>query len=915
MAADSDGTCSYVFRSSEWKSDHGLEEVPPDVPDEWSCHHDAAAGYDRCHFHLSPAETDPDAEREALIEAIFASDSPIVEYTPRFFGARLTGIDLGSASIDLDHNHPIDFRCLRVHGDVDVANATLRQAVSLDATVVEGSLAGHDVTIEDEMIATGAQFRGAVDLSNGQFGDHVRFDEAVIDGDVTFTTAGFEADTSFISTEFNGEISGHHARFDGDLDFSGAAVTQNVWLEDLVVDGTTSLSRTRIDGQLQLERARFGGNCWLVRAEIGDGIHLDGARFDSSVMFSKTVVTGDQGCFPGVTFEDEIDFEGATFAEGVDFSRTQFRGIVSFSSVHVGGPALFTNALFERDAMFLESVFEDNLEFQRADFEADFDLSGAEIGGHGLFEDLSVGGAMGFSRVDVAGRAQFERSRFHNNCWVVRTVIGEGVDFDATTFESRLLFRQSGVGGARAQFAGATFEDEADFSDTIFARGADFSETQFLGHAELQPVYFGGETTFSDSKFEQNASFLTSRFDGDVYCRRSVFEKDANFSGAVVDGNAWFEDVEVRGTLGFSRVEVDGLVQYERSTIEGNTYLKYTEVRDELHFNDVVQNAGYFDEIAVGGDAHFTQTVFSDDVTFRGGQFGGRFNFDGAIARETVTFAETTLHSTLSLREASFGELIVAGGSHSRENLTVDLSESVVQSGYLAHPNEGWFLYDLEDAELGEVTLEAVDGADTLQYFRFKNTSFDGFDFGNHNSLFSATNWTIHNCVNDDAFEALSPADVENTYLKAKNGAKQVGATKAAAEFFIKELRYRRRKYGDQFLAVGIRNKAGLLRRWFGNVTLSVASGYGERPGYVVMWSLGIIGVFSLVFALLLPEQPYDSPIGYLILSTESFVTLLLGGATPVTDPSIRLLAPLEGFLGAFLIALFVFTLTRSIDR
>jgi hypothetical protein len=40
----------------------------------------------------------------------------------------------------------------------------------------------------------------------------------------------------------------------------------------------------------------------------------------------------------------------------------------------------------------------------------------------------------------------------------------------------------------------------------------------------------------------------------------------------------------------------------------------------------------------------------------------------------------------------------------------------------------------------------------------------------------------------------------------------------------------------------------------------------------------------------------------------------LVGGA-PISNPWIRLFALIEGFVGAFLVALFVFTLTRSIHR
>ena len=65
----------------------------------------------------------------------------------------------------------------------------------------------------------------------------------------------------------------------------------------------------------------------------------------------------------------------------------------------------------------------------------------------------------------------------------------------------------------------------------------------------------------------------------------------------------------------------------------------------------------------------------------------------------------------------------------------------------------------------------------------------------------------------------------------------------------------------------------------------------------------------------MLPAPPYGGLVGYGLLSLESFVALILGGGTEQTDLSVRLAATLEGFVGAFLIALFVFALTRSLEH
>lgn len=53
----------------------------------------------------------------------------------------------------------------------------------------------------------------------------------------------------------------------------------------------------------------------------------------------------------------------------------------------------------------------------------------------------------------------------------------------------------------------------------------------------------------------------------------------------------------------------------------------------------------------------------------------------------------------------------------------------------------------------------------------------------------------------------------------------------------------------------------------------------------------------------------------YLLFSFQRFITFILG--PPPSPPlfGLRLASAVEGFIGAFFVALFVFTLTRSIDR
>lgn len=136
-----------------------------------------------------------------------------------------------------------------------------------------------------------------------------------------------------------------------------------------------------------------------------------------------------------------------------------------------------------------------------------------------------------------------------------------------------------------------------------------------------------------------------------------------------------------------------------------------------------------------------------------------------------------------------------------------------------------------------------------------------------------------------------SAGTLEGTYVKAKYGANEVGDTKAAAEFFRKEMTHRRHQHVSGTLEGALADRAGALWRWTANTLLDATAGYGERPSRVVVVALLTVVGFSLVFSGSTSTQPYGNAFGYLILSLESFITLVLGGAASIEDSRVRLLA------------------------
>lgn len=428
------------------------------------------------------------------------------------------------------------------------------------------------------------------------------------------------------------------------------------------------------------------------------------------------------------------------------------------------------------------------------------------------------------------------------------------------------------------------------------------------------PLRFEGARFEGPIDFEDATISQTIRFD-DITAKEPVSWYLATFESWVDTRDATFQaPLDARAAVFHQGIFAVG------ATFEAAAEFHSTQFRETANFHGVTFRAGgMFDSTKFSGSARFTEAVFDAPVIKLASAAGdpnttGEERSGTALALEDVRcerglkLDSTTLGGDVAFRNATLrralrtDEIAVDGGT----TAVVDCTGSERITGTLGDAG-GRVTYDLTDAVVG--TLDLVDGA-SFEALCFRDTRFDGFDFGEYKRELTAAGWQLH-----DPEDEGDPARLENLYLHAKNGAKEIGESRAAAEFFILEMRYRRAGYLDV-----IRNPVGSSRRgvaavnWVGNATLDTACGYGERPSRPILFSIGLVAVFAGVYALIGLDLPYAGPQGYLTFSLQAFVSLLLG--QPATAGEIvSFLVALEGFFGAFMIALLVFTLTRSVSR
>ncbi|MEZ3165807.1 pentapeptide repeat-containing protein [Halorubrum ejinorense] len=476
------------------------------------------------------------------------------------------------------------------------------------------------------------------------------------------------------------------------------------------------------------------------------------------------------------------------------------------------------------------------------------------------------------------------------------------------------------------QFIDATFEELAFRGTTV---GGEVNHAINLAHAEI------GESDWTDATFRQPIRCSHATFTGPLTLRDARFERSGGFRNATFEG-----DVQLRGGV------FAGPAVFKHADFRGDARLWYTQFEAHANFRRArFRDVAYFEAVDFTDYARFTRATFDGETTFKLAEFDDDADFDGARFRgdhgfrrasfDRITdFSDALVEGPLDLSTAEVATLELTPSAEagdrredahtdegSAETQCVNLREATVGSGTLGQPASGSVLYDCTDATLGDVSFTDPDGGPVCDRVRFARTRFEDFVFENDDLDPAAAGWRLSEVADPGALPEASRGapDTETlrqTFLNAKNGADETGNNTAASAFFYRELTYRRRRYAE-LARDGTRrwrDRAADATKWGRNLALMLSTGYGERPDRVVYSSVTIIVFFALLYARFLSDVEY-APVDYVVFSFQSFITFILGTPPAGTARSVEVLSAVEGFVGAFFIALFVFTFTRRINR
>lgn len=486
-----------------------------------------------------------------------------------------------------------------------------------------------------------------------------------------------------------------------------------------------------------------------------------------------------------------------------------------------------------------------------------------------------------------------------------RTEFRQPIDFSGTTFDP---------GAAPPESPGREVLDPAleqisfgiDFTHAEFVDIVRFDGTTFRRPALFRDAEFNHPTSFGDARFRDHVSFLTADFRDIVMFDDARFRRDVRLQAC-----------ECVDLVDFKRSYVGGRLSLDRMMCRGDVEIDGAELADR----------------PPEADDRWLETA------------DGRVTADMAVITGRLSCNDVSFGRELRAREAELGRLRLRDPEIGRSSGYVDLARSTVERGTLGQPpvGEGEMIYDLHRTTVGNVRFESDPETTVIDRVRFHRTKYDGFDFTDDDAIdLDAARHRIHRfsvdpmsmpCYCGDGSEhegrfivddAACPrhdreadhGSVQATYAYAKNGADEAGDNASAGALFYREMCAHRREHRHDALTRGGgpigRIAAGT--RWGRSALLAATTGYGERPYLVVASSFAVVAAFGLVYwAADLLRTDYTVTEAF-VFSFQSFVAFVLGtpdGATLLVEA----LSAVQGFVGAFLIALFVFAFTRRIHR
>ena len=461
---------------------------------------------------------------------------------------------------------------------------------------------------------------------------------------------------------------------------------------------------------------------------------------------------------------------------------------------------------------------------------------------------------------------------------------------------------------------------------------------------------------FNNAIFEGNVVFLKAIFKEDAVFGNTTFKEFTTFKNATFEGFVDFCNVNFRKYAGFENVTFRGNVNFRKTTFEGNTifanavFKKYAGFKNAIFKGDSIFGGATFEgNIGFGcatfyGNTGFVHVIFVDTARFRSVTFKGFVIFVGATFNKIADFVDVKFEVFAGFKGATF-----------KENAYFNIKTNV---GKLSFSNAIFTSGKTLKIEIKEAKKEVI--------VEFKKTYLENIDlelFLNEKVLIDFTGAFLRNTniqrgqienhiLQEEEGEYLT---TEKIFLNLKNNFHGIGQYEDESWAFQIEKDMERKslsfpRNNKTLKTEGQTEKITFLKwiekgdfiKWIISSFSHVIYGYGEKPWNVIKSAIIIIFLFGLSFNLIGIANPeiielngtaIHESLGNIVevdlmskgflknniirnfpdsiyFSLITFTTLGYGDFRPLEGWG-RILAGSEAFIGAFMMALFVYTFAR----
>ena len=420
-------------------------------------------------------------------------------------------------------------------------------------------------------------------------------------------------------------------------------------------------------------------------------------------------------------------------------------------------------------------------------------------------------------------------------------------------------------------FEQCTFEGNVRSKSAIFEANVNFSESIFQKRVSFANVTFSKEVAFPKAQFLSSTRFEAANFHGTTTFEQAVFVEKANFKKSYFHSTFLFRKTLFKSNTTFENANFIGFSRFEDMECIGKFSLKKVTMGKKGYFHRMkLHDEGIFRSIEAKEALYFSWMNCASSLDFSGIESFGPFYFQENTCNGTVLFSQSVFHHDMHLLGSQFFDRLNLRQTvfHMRLNCTDAIFHKDVVL-YACSPSI--LILKKQQIQNKIASHREKQYAQAKEVYVMLRRSFD--HWGEHEN----SEWAYYN---------FRKAEFQSQ--KSKNPLKKI------KRFFY----------------------------WF---LFDVGCGYGTKPINVTILAAFVVFVFSVIywtqgqhFIVSSGLRSTSTPISFfqaLYISSMNFVTMGTEGIAPSLDHWVKYFIAIEGFIGLFLMTVFVGTYTRKMAK